>query len=262
MPANNPNNVNAQTVQGPDPTGNQGYPLAVVPAIGADPFPVSGTVTANVPEPLEVEGDTAEGAAATENPVLIGMKDTAGNKRALLSRTDNIPLLVHSTVTVDAIADGGFVDEGGNVRAIYVANTVADNVSGGVFDGQRGVVNLTLLTLAARTVTTASSAQVNRSNAGIWLHLRVTVAPGAQTLTLSIQLQSGSGGLINVHTFAPVGGTGNFYYFLHPGAVNTLALANVFCQSLYLGRDWAAEVAHSGAGSWTYALGGGYIYGS
>lgn len=39
--ANLPNNPNAATVQGPDPTGMQGYPLATVPATGALPWPVT-----------------------------------------------------------------------------------------------------------------------------------------------------------------------------------------------------------------------------
>lgn len=39
--ANLPNNPNAATVQGPDPTGMLGYPLATVPATGALPWPVA-----------------------------------------------------------------------------------------------------------------------------------------------------------------------------------------------------------------------------
>ena len=245
-----PNHPNAQPIQGASDNLTDSYPVPVAP-IG----PVA------IAEPISVEGVTAEGAAATERPVLVGTRDTAGNKRALLSRVSGIPLLVQSVTLVDGVSDAAFNDESGNNRAVLLANMVYDALSGG-WDAQRGVVNFTLLALAARTVTTASAAQINRSNGGIWLHLRVTVSPGGgQTLTPSIQLQSGSGGPINVHTFAAVGATGNYYYFVHPGAVNTLALANVFCQSLYLGRDWTAEIAHSGAGSWTYALSGGYIGG-
>lgn len=52
--ANNPNNPNALTIQGPDPTGNLGYPLAVVGASGGDPVTIAGTVTATIVNPLPV----------------------------------------------------------------------------------------------------------------------------------------------------------------------------------------------------------------
>lgn len=45
--ANNPFSPNAGPVQGPDPTGNQGYPISTVPAPGSSAWPttISGTVT-------------------------------------------------------------------------------------------------------------------------------------------------------------------------------------------------------------------------
>jgi len=39
--ANNPNSPNAAAVQGPDPTGNLGYPISTVPAPGAASWPVA-----------------------------------------------------------------------------------------------------------------------------------------------------------------------------------------------------------------------------
>lgn len=41
MAVNLPNSPNARTVQGPGPTGQEGYPIATVPASGADPWPIA-----------------------------------------------------------------------------------------------------------------------------------------------------------------------------------------------------------------------------
>lgn len=44
MPANNPLDQNALPVQGPGTSGNEGWPIATVPAPGADPWPVTSSV--------------------------------------------------------------------------------------------------------------------------------------------------------------------------------------------------------------------------
>lgn len=59
MPANNPNSPNAATVQGPGPTGNEGYPIATVPATSADPWPTDGSDLAanqSTQSPLGING--------------------------------------------------------------------------------------------------------------------------------------------------------------------------------------------------------------
>lgn len=66
--ANLPNNPNAATIQGPDPTGMQGYPLATVPATGALPWPVTGTFTGTV----------------TGGPFLVGVESAGNSSDTLL----------------------------------------------------------------------------------------------------------------------------------------------------------------------------------
>lgn len=99
-PANNPISVNALTVQGPDPTGNAGFPIAVVGATGCpldvnvassisqcvtqctSPWVVSGTVTANQGTPngfgnssWGMQGAFASGSGQSGFPVLVGASD-------------------------------------------------------------------------------------------------------------------------------------------------------------------------------------------
>ncbi len=90
MATNAPYQKNAATVQGPGPTGSEGYPLPVVPAPGSPPFPVGPApgvcfpvegcpggppVEVTFPTPVPVEGVDAEGVAVTVPPVYIGGRD-------------------------------------------------------------------------------------------------------------------------------------------------------------------------------------------
>jgi len=85
MPANLPFSDNATPVQGPDPTGEQGYPLAVVPATGSDAFPVNivggggGAVT--IADGADVaEGSTTDAAVTGDNPGTVSAKLRGLNK--------------------------------------------------------------------------------------------------------------------------------------------------------------------------------------
>lgn len=83
MPANNPNSSNAATIQGPGPTGNEGYPVSTAPAPGAGPWNVSvvagggGAVTiadgADINQGATTDPANTTGAAGTMSGKLRGL---------------------------------------------------------------------------------------------------------------------------------------------------------------------------------------------
>jgi hypothetical protein len=147
--------------------------------------------------------------------------------------------------SADQMSDGN-----GGGRALAMHPMVYNGTS---FDRRYNNQELTLLTSAARTATTASAAQTNRNGRTGLFILDVTAAAGGGE-TLQLQVRNRQGAVISLATFATLTATGTYVYAVGLGAVDTLALAGLEVQAVPLPRSWDANVVHSAAGSWTYAL--------
>lgn len=115
--------------------------------------------------------------------------------------------------------------------------------------------DITLLSSAARTATTAS-ADVNSVNLrGITVVLNVTAASGTGGLTLKIQGKDPlSGNYVDLlSATTPVTAVGTYTYVVYPGA--SLAGGVIQVSSLPLPRIFRVQVVHGDGSSYTYSVG-------
>jgi hypothetical protein len=109
-----------------------------------------------------------------------------------------------------------------------------------------------VLPSAVRTATTTSTSFGNQSFKGAHVILNITVAPGAQSLTLAINAQDPvSGTVYPILTGTAITTTGINIYKVYPG-IGTVANG---AASDMLPNLWNVSVTHSGGGSWTYSVG-------
>lgn len=116
---------------------------------------------------------------------------------------------------------------------------------------------VTLLTLAARTVDTQSATQTNAAARGVLITVSVTAVPGgAETLQPVLQVWNvAAGSWANYHVFATISGVQGYVYLIYPGVQTTgLTGSLTAAMSLALPRTWRWRMAPSAAGSWTYAV--------
>lgn len=144
MPASLPLANATVTIQGPDPTGLLGYPIAVVPATGGGGFPVSVADGSDVAEgsttDAAIQGDTA----GTVNAHLRGLTKATGTNGdaavvtnatgTILGFLRGIVTLLAATLTVQGTVTGapvrgsltnrsGTITLGGTAQTLAAANT-------------------------------------------------------------------------------------------------------------------------------------------
>lgn len=268
MAANNPNNVNAKTVQGPDPTGNQGYPIATVPAIGADPTPISGTITLGpgaevvVTDIEDGAGDSImEPATNSARVLVINIQDGAGDSimDASINAARTRPILPIVLATAQGtLGLARWIDDESGVRLTlqtvqYISNSFT---SGSATLGlPEGHAVSTLLSSAARTTSQTTSLQQSVERKGCRVYLNVTVASGTGGLTVIVEARDPV--TLNFQPIltaaAPVIATGLYTYFVYPAAAagsgDTLSINS------HIGTNYRIRVAVGDASSYTYSLG-------
>lgn len=117
-------------------------------------------------------------------------------------------------------------------------------------------VEVTALGSAARTATTNSADMTNDAGRGLDLTFDITAVPGVQTVTLTIQGKDpASGKYYTLLAGAAQSATGTLRMRVYPGLT---AAANVDANGS-LPKTWRVSVAHSGAGSFTYSVGGSVL---
>lgn len=140
-------------------------------------------------------------------------------------------------------------DLGGSSRFLGVAGML---FNGATLDRPRNNLEGTALASAARTATTQSSDITNHNARGVALWLDLTVVPGVQTVTLSVEAKDPvSGKYSTIFTGAAEVATATRFYEVYPGVAET---ANVDA-AVALPRTFRVSVTHSGAGSFTYSVG-------
>lgn len=166
---------------------------------------------------------------------------------------------------------GGGLSLGTDADAQATANELATLArslafNGSTWDRQYNNEQVALLASAARTANTSSAMQTAYNARGVMLLLVITSAPNtAETLTLGLYTASPADGTIQDAwaLFASAAGStmqGNYpqneYLMVYPGADGPVSSTNrQKAVALALpGRSWYANLIHSGASSWTYAL--------
>lgn len=270
MPANNPNNFNAKTIQGPDPTGNQGYPVAVVPAIGADPFPVSmsggGVVVTDIEDGTgQSIMDAALNAAQVSvinngTPIIV---DTELEAAAALSDVAANP----TTPRVGACAMGWNPTAAAMVR-VRIPSEVGDAVTNPQALTSGIVMSNTLsfykmrcsrifqtLASAVRAGTTSGGDNDNPNCTGILVFMDVTAVPGVSTVTLTVECRDSAGAYRVIATDAAVAVTGVRGLAIGWGASAVPAgtvINAAFPWSVTF--RYRVTVVHTGAGNFTYSV--------
>jgi hypothetical protein len=178
-----------------------------------------------------VVGAAADNTAVTGNPVLIGIANTGGNVRTLLS-----PGL-----------------DGISINQVLAAGQMLYN--GASMDRQRANIDVTLLASAART-TTQTSADITTYNCqAIVVTLDVTATVSTVSLTVVIRYKDpASGKYINLLSGTTVAAAGTTTYCVDPRlTAGTPPYTKTVPASL--GRVIQLEVTVGNANSQTYSLG-------
>lgn len=124
------------------------------------------------------------------------------------------------------------------------------------WDRQRGNTEFTLLPSAARTVTTNSADIINFNAKGIYLFFNITAVPGVDTVTLVYQQKDPvSGNYFQHGTAAAQIATGLTTFLLYPAAISNASAI----QNASICRTSRIRVVPSGAGSFTYSVGGCFL---
>jgi hypothetical protein len=125
--------------------------------------------------------------------------------------------------------------------------------NGATWDLQRGNVNATALTSAARTSQTVSANLTNYNATGLAVFIDVTVASGTGGLTIVVQgIDPISGTAVTIFTAsAALTTTGTRMYTLYPG----ITVGGNQAQSSVIPRTFRILVNHGDASSYTYSVG-------
>ncbi len=150
----------------------------------------------------------------------------------------------------------GFAQEGSTVPRALASDLF--NFNGVSWDRQRNNQDLTLLTSAVRSATTASADQVNYNAQGVTVFFGVTAVSGVsgESITLHVEIKdpvSGSWQPIYTGAAETVANITR-RYFIYPGAVIGSGVASA-AVGLPLPRLWRVRVQHAGTGNFTYSVG-------
>lgn len=130
--------------------------------------------------------------------------------------------------------------------------------NGSTYDPAQNNRDVTLLTSAVRTATTASADQTNYNARGVIVRLKASANPGGgETLTLQLEWKDSAANdyedLLADSAQAFGGGAGDRTVLVYPGA-GAAAGGIDLVRAFPLGRTWRVRVLHSAAGSWTYSV--------
>ena len=161
-----------------------------------------------------------------------------------------IGIIGRSTNTTRAMSSAEGPDN--RTPEVFIESVSAALNSSGNADRLRNNLAGTLLASAARTATTSSADQTNYNGQAVAVSVNVTVVPGIETLTVTIEAKDPvSGTYTAVLTSTAIVATGMVRLRVGTDitAVANLAAADV------LGRTWRVTVTPSASGSFTYSVG-------
>ena len=217
----------------------------------------TGAIVTGIGAPTDAAWDGAA-ASATLVSTIKRIATMRRNLAAGASPTDTLGTLLQlnasGNVVNSAASPNGIAGDTGDGRfTLAVTNFLYD---GSAYPRQRSNQDVVLLASAARTATTPSADQTNWNGRGVLVLLNVTANPGGVE-TLTLELHAKLGGQYFTLTAYPavtVATNAVYFYVFYPGAVETLAVANLEVDEMVLPKTWRANVVHSSTGSWTYAV--------
>lgn len=183
---------------------------------------------------------------------LYGKASAAGDTPALVSTAGRTASSIGGTNIVDSTTSAaGAMDTADTAKPLATAQFGFDGTS---WNRQRNNSALTLLTTAARTVTTNSADQVNYNWKGCLITVDVTVI-GTGSITPSIQVKDSiSGVYITVWTAAAaLTANGTKVYAFYPNNLTIGTLTYTELVNLLFGRTWRLAMVANNANSVTYS---------
>lgn len=200
-------------------------------------------------------GDPGMPIFGVRNEALATRADTDGDYSVMAMGRYGSPLvqLISGSSVIDGSGASLLTHQSGSGLAttnVAVANSLFNG--GTTWDRQRNNMEGTALASAARTSTTNASDIVNYNGRGVAIWFDITAVPGAQTVTLTVEVKDPvSGKYSQVFAGAAESGIATRFYEVYPGITET---SNVDV-SVALPRTFRVVVTHSGGGSFTYSVG-------
>lgn len=135
------------------------------------------------------------------------------------------------------------------------AHVLAKLYNESTYDDARGNTEFTVLASAARTATTNSNDIVNYNSRGLIIFFNVTAVPGVDTVAIRLELKDPVSGAYKLQfSGAAQVAAGLTTYYCYPGASDSGQFTARI--SAPLSRTSRIQVVHSGAGAFTYSVGG------
>lgn len=167
-------------------------------------------------------------------------------------------LLAWNGASWDRLRAGADSGDAIAVSALGILRTLSGKAAfnGATWDRWRNNINVTVLASAVRAATNQSTDQVNYNARGLHVVFDITVAPGVDSVTATIQGKDPvSDKYYTVLAGAAQTAVGTVVMRVYPGLA---AAANLVANDV-LPRTWRVNVAHSGAGNFTYSVGASLI---
>lgn len=191
------------------------------------------------------------------NPFLIGIVDSGGVptfiQSSLAGPFAGLPLSYNAvpTALADTETNSPYLPyDNSNNRVVMESYQMLFN--GGTWDRMRGNAGISLFTSAVRNASSSSADQQNYNFRGVTLYVNITVAPGAETVTMKLEGKDGlSGNYVTFFQSAALNAAGQFTYQMFPGNVAGLLTG---AASLALPQVWRVTMTHSAGGNWTYSV--------
>lgn len=133
-------------------------------------------------------------------------------------------------------------------KYIIILAAVVLSIAGTIQSANAGMTQL--LPSAVRTATTSSADQVKTNYRGVYVWIKVTAAPGGDTLTVTIQGKDYDGTYYTILASAASAVASDRVYKVFPEAT---AAANTIAAD-YLPDVWRVTVTHSAASNFTYSV--------
>lgn len=204
----------------------------------------------------QVQGTAADAAAPVGNPLgPIAGYDSSGavQRRVLVDSLGQLRVAIYNSSGSQSALLVNNADSHSAATVGQVSSSFQYAFNGNGWDRIRNNVIATPLSSASRSATTASAAQTNYNNLGLFIFLDVTVAGGGTISQIDI-LASGQGGDSIIYSFTglAISTTGQRVFLVYPGAA-TAGLFTAAAQQGIIPRDYKVQVVQN-ASPITYSL--------
>jgi hypothetical protein len=212
----------------------------------------------------EVQGNVASGATDSGNPVKVGGVYNSTPPTLTNGQRGDLQLTAKGSAQASLVrADTGAAFDGASPSDNYPANTSALgikaaglNFNGTSWDRTRNNTDITVLSSAARTATTASSDITNYNGRGLHLVIDVTAVADTPSMVCTIQGKDTlSSAYYTILASAAITGVSTNVYRVFPGST---VMANAAANDI-IPRTWRVNCVNDDSNSITYSIGASVV---